>query len=1006
MNRSKLIQYISLPLLAAMFSCSNDVEKSDIPVIVPLANEITFSVGSVSDSRATIMDNSNFVADGRTIGIYANKHKGNLSNSAFDANVMKNEELVYSNDIWSYSPMQYWSNSQDTLYSFVAYSPYHVNASIKDNNVVIPYDCAVKNNEQVDLLWGVTKDIYTPNNPVLLNFKHALSKVVFNVDGFVNGSDISNVEINNVIITGLANSADFSVNAYSNESSWSNYTNVANVLVSNESLILTNSKSQIREPLLLIPQELTNAKLIVEYDIYSESVGDYDSKRVEFALSTSTTVAWSANKTYTYNLHLDLNAIEFSLSVHISDFETETEVDVELPNDGKAYTLMYYKSTDGQIVEPYNLDAFDAKLISNTYEDGQGTMMFEGVLTEIGDNAFNFYGNLYGIVIPKTVSDIAPLGLACDNLEEISVDSENKYYDSRDNCNAIIETESNTLIAGCLNTIIPNSVVSIRPNAFCLTKLTSISIPESVTTIYGLAFQNSSMEELFIPASVTYIEGNLFCGSANMERIKVDENNAYYDSRENCNAIIETESNTLIAGCSTTIIPENIVAIGEEAFYGGILYGGILTTITIPESVIEIGGDAFCRCNLSVIRVNATLPPSLIRRDRCREDGYYYSTWPFDENPLNVILVPMEAVEDYKNAEGWSEYADLIVGFDNAGSNDNYSILHYQSIDGRIVEMSNTQSYSNVLISNTYINKGTMVYDGTLERITWGAFKDNTDLLNITFPSTVCNIGDYAFSGCSNLERIDIPNPGYVDTHIGSSAFSDCVNLVDLYMPEGVSYIGSGAFSNCPKLLYIVIPSSVKDIVRNPFANCSGIISIIVNNNNNVYDSRDNCNAIIETATNTLVVGNCNTIIPTSVTAIGYEAFCGCVNLRSIVIPENVVTIGESAFGGCVGLTAITMHNSLTSIEDYAFQACSDLTSIVIPENVVTIGQGAFWRCADLTTVTVLSLTPPMLDEVNGTPVFESCDNLVSIQVPIQSVELYKNADGWSEYADLIVGIE
>lgn len=365
----------------------------------------------------------------------------------------------------------------------------------------------------------------------------------------------------------------------------------------------------------------------------------------------------------------------------------------------------------------------------------------------------------------------------------------------------------------------------------------------------------------------------------------------------------------------------------------------------------------------------------------------------------------MEAVENYKNAEGWSEYADLIVGFDNTSSKDNYSILYYQSNYGQIVEMSNTQSYSNVLISNTYVNKGTMVFDGILESISWGAFKDNTDLLNITFPSTVCNIADYAFSGCSNLERIDIPNPGYVDTRIGSCAFRDCVNLVDLYMPEGVSYIGSGAFSNCPKLLYIVIPSSVKDIVRNPFANCSGIISINVNNNN-VYDSRDNCNAIIETATNTLVVGNCNTIIPTSVTAIGYEAFCGCVNLRSIVIPENVVTIGESAFGGCVGLTAITMHNSLTSIEDYAFQACSDLTSIVIPENVVTIGQGAFWRCADLTTVTVLSLTPPMLDEVNGTPVFESCDNLVSIQVPIQSVELYKNADGWSEYADLIVGVE
>ena len=169
-----------------------------------------------------------------------------------------------------------------------------------------------------------------------------------------------------------------------------------------------------------------------------------------------------------------------------------------------------------------------------------------------------------------SIGDHAFLG--CSGLENIKVDAGNKEYDSRENCNAIIETNSNTLIAGCKNTIIPDGVTSIRGDAFreCVS-LTSIKIPEGVTRIGSYAF----------------------LGCSGLESIKVDGGNKEYDSRENCNAIIETNSNTLIVGCKNTIIPKGVTRIGDAAFCG---CNG-LTSIKIPEGVTRIGSSAFSGCS-------------------------------------------------------------------------------------------------------------------------------------------------------------------------------------------------------------------------------------------------------------------------------------------------------------------------------------------------------------------------------------------------------------------------
>lgn len=129
------------------------------------------------------------------------------------------------------------------------------------------------------------------------------------------------------------------------------------------------------------------------------------------------------------------------------------------------------------------------------------------------------------------------------------------------------------------------------------------------------------------------------------------------------------------------------------------------------------------------------------------------------------------------------------------------------------------------------------------------------------------------------------------------------------------------------------------------FSGCKGLTSIRVEAGNIVYDSRNNCNAIIETASNTLIAGCKNTNIPNSVTSIGSRAFHGCTGLTSITIPNSVTRIGSFAFEDCTGLTSITIPNSVTSIGNYAFRGCTGLTSITIPNSVTSIGDDAFYNC-------------------------------------------------------------
>ena len=430
---------------------------------------------------------------------------------------------------------------------------------------------------------------------------------------------------------------------------------------------------------------------------------------------------------------------------------------------------------------------------------------------------------------------------------------------------------------------------------------------ESWGSIVNYFVRKSKLKTLVIPDGVTSIGNNAFAGCRLLESI---------------------------------VISDRVTSIGFGAFYGCIS----LASINIPDIVTSIGGFAFRYCiSLASITIGGSVTSI---------GSYAFSVC----RSLESIVIPESVTH---------------IGFH----------AFYKC-----------SSLTSVTISDSV----TSIADN--------AFHGCSSLTSITIPDSVTSIGEGAFEGCDSLASIVveegnavyhserncliktnrktliagcknsvIPSDGSV-TSIGDWAFSGCSSLTSINIPDSVTSIGDYAFWGCSSLTSVNIPDSVTSIGEAAFYGCSSLESIVVDEGNTVYHSEGNC--IIETDSKTLIVGCKSSVIPSdgSVTSIGNSAFSGCRSLSSINIPDSVTSIGDWAFNRCSLLTSISIPDSVTSIDDFAFWGCSSLTSVNIPDSVASIGKAAFSGCSSLSSINM----PDGVTSI-GDSAFSGCSSLTSI---------------------------
>ena len=282
----------------------------------------------------------------------------------------------------------------------------------------------------------------------------------------------------------------------------------------------------------------------------------------------------------------------------------------------------------------------------------------------------------------------------------------------------------------------------------------------------------------------------------------------------------------------------------------------------------------------------------------------------------------------------------------------------------------------------------------TVTEIGVSSFNRCVGLTSLHIPNSVLTIEEAAFYHCENLESVLLSNSV---TSIGRIAFSYCKKLNSIAFPNTLQTIGNNAFQYCDELKEIFIPNSVSSIGNEAF-DCYVLNTIEVEDENITYDSRGGCNALIETSTNTLLIGCRNTVIPNTVTQIGDYAFY-FVDFTSLTIPYSVTTIGNNSFAYCRNLKNIVFPNALTSIGKYAFENCEELNSITFPSTVTNIGYCAFRNCSNLNSIITLIEN---VFAIEGNVFSSDTYSTATLYIIKGLLSTYRNTNGWKNFNSIV----
>lgn len=405
-----------------------------------------------------------------------------------------------------------------------------------------------------------------------------------------------------------------------------------------------------------------------------------------------------------------------------------------------------------------------------------------------------------------------------------------------------------------------------------------------------------------------------------------------------------------------------------------------LTSVTIPNSVTRIGLDAFNGCSLTSI----TLPPNVnevqygsfknctqLKRITCT--GPVPETYEnaFDGVPSDMLIyVPIQYYTDYLSASPWNDYNLISESFcvENEGH-----MIYYQMTSSLNVSVTSSSDPNYCYTGNINI-PSTVTYEGktySVTGVTECAFFNSSNLVSVSLPNTITDIGHQAFQGCTSLTSIVIPD--YV-TNIGTNAFKGCTSIASVTLGNTASNIEESAFSGCTSLSTInwtavnvaSYPAYSSTDSRHPFYGCNNITTV---NFTGAVQSipHDAFNGV--SSINSINIGS-------SVTTIGDRAFNNCSGIGSVTLGASVSTIGEKAFCGCSGMTFLSIDNLLTEVGISAFEGCTSLSqAIVLPPFVTKVRNRAFFGCSGITSLT-LGINVNTL----GNNAFNNCTSLASVE--------------------------
>ena len=530
-------------------------------------------------------------------------------------------------------------------------------------------------------------------------------------------------------------------------------------------------------------------------------------------------------------------------------------------------------------------------------------------VVSVGSSAFKFCNNLLSISLPDSVNEIQSYSFyGCSSLisMEIPESITSIGVGTFSKCSGLIEIK------------IPDKITNISAYLFSgCTNLSRVKLSNSITEIHMNAFRDCvNLLDIELPDSLSKIESAIFSGCDNL-KMNYYENGYYLGNSNNPYLFL----NSVDEESAEIYVNENCKLINEQCLYPYSTTN--IKTIFIPESVTFIGQSL---ANKNV----------LIFCEITDELGTWDENWNYNGSEV-LYNVKREQIYSFNEIQYLLDFetntAILTKCLSKERNFNISSMIEHLNIEYEVKEIKSKAFYSKDLISITLPN--------SIENIGSECFAYCTYLENIVLPDNLNSISDSLFEKCSQLKKITLPNR---ITEIGDNAFSECSNLEKIIIPNNVTKIGVRAFKDCSNLNYIEISDNVISIGKECFINCISLLFVD---------------------------------LPDGMTIIEEGIFKYCNNIKEITIPINASKIAQYAFYECCSLTSITIPSSIQSIEKCAFAQCTELTIINFSEGLKYIGEKSFYGCNKLSYLEF----PESLNEIENYA-FLNSNNLQYVFLP------------------------